>query len=164
MVLTQLSPAQLELVELGASFAQRLGLPRSTGQVYGLLFTSPRPLSLDDIAETLALSKTSASTAARQLAAFSLIRQAWLPGERRDHYEARTDLREVARTNYQSLVKPRWEQLERRLEAVKGQLEADRAAGRIEDEAHATSAARLDGLGEMHRKLKSVLPLLERLL
>lgn len=100
--LEQLSPAQLELVELAARLAQRLGLTRSTGQIYGLLFVSPRPLSLDDIAEHLSLSKTSASTGTRQLAGFNLIRQVWLPGERRDHFEARTDLREVLRTNYQS--------------------------------------------------------------
>lgn len=160
----QLSPAQQELVELAARLAQRLGLTRSTGQIYGLLFVSPRPLSLDDIAERLALSKTSASTGSRQLAALNLIRQVWLPGERRDHFEVRADLREVLRANYNSLIKPRLELVDRALERVRGQLADDAAEGRLDAEARTVTDGRLRRLEEMQKTFKRLLPLAEKLL
>ncbi|MCC7377378.1 MAG: hypothetical protein IT581_22135 [Verrucomicrobiales bacterium] len=160
----QLCPAQLELMELAARLFQRLGLPRSTGQVYGILFSSPKPLSLDDIAESLAISKTSASTATRQLLTLSMIRQAWTPGERKDHFEARTDLREVLRANYTSFVKPRLDQAEKSLEGVSEQLSADLAAGRLSAEAHQSTQARLHRLIELQRTLRKLLPLAEKLL
>src|SRR4030095_15347030 len=120
-----LSPAQLDVIETAARISHRVGLPRSTGQVAGLLFVSPGPLSLDAIAETLALSKTSVSTATRQLVAFHVIRQVWLPGDRKDHFEARLDLREVLRANYQNFVKPRLDQAENHLQSLVSRLQAD---------------------------------------
>ena len=36
--------------------AESLSFNRSVGQIYGLLYLSPDPLSLSDIAETLAMS------------------------------------------------------------------------------------------------------------
>jgi len=160
----QLSPAQTELVELAARLAQRLGLTRSTGQIYGLLFVSPRPLSLDDIAERLALSKTSASTGSRQLASLNLIRQVWLPGERRDHFEVRADLREVLRANYNTMVKPRLDLVDRSLARVREQLGADAEAGRVDAEARTVTEGRLRRLEELHKTLKRLLPLAEKLL
>lgn len=159
-----MSPAQLELMEQAARLFQRLGVPRSTGQIYGLLFSSPQPLSLDDIADALSLSKTSASTGTRQLLNYNLIRQAWLPGERKDYFEARTDLQEVLRANYHTLIKPRLEQAERRLEAIAGQLQADRDAGRLTPEAHEAAQVRLERLLSLQKKLNHLLPLAEKLL
>ncbi|MCC6231547.1 MAG: hypothetical protein IT580_02830 [Verrucomicrobiales bacterium] len=158
-----LGPAQLELLELAARLFQRLGLPRSTGQIYGTLFSSPRPLSLDDIAEVLSISKTSASTGTRQLVTLHMIRQVWQPGERKDFFEARTDLREVLRANYHSFVKPRLDQVEKSLGGVSARLKEDLSEGRVSREAHAVTQARLERLGEMHRTLKRLLPLAEKL-
>lgn len=162
--LAPMSPAQLELMEQAARLFQRLGVPRSTGQIYGLLFSSPHPLSLDDIADALSVSKTSASTGTRQLLNYNLIRQVWLPGERKDHFEARTDLQEVLRANYHTLIKPRLEQAERRLEAIAGQLQADREAGHLSQEAHDAAQARLERLLSLQKNLNHLLPLAEKLL
>ncbi len=162
--IAQFSPAQLELMEAAARVFQRLGIPRSTGQIYGLLFSSAKALSLDDIAEALAISKTSASTGTRQLMNLHMIRQVWLPGERKDHFEARTDLREVLRANYQSFIRPRIDLLDKTLAGVSNQLEADLGEGRLQPDVHATTRARLEQLVEMHQRLKTLLPLAERLL
>jgi DNA-binding transcriptional regulator GbsR (MarR family) len=151
-------------MELAARLFQRLGLPRSTGQVYGVLFSSPKPLSLEDIADILGISKTSASSGTRQLLALSMIRQAWIPGERRDHFEARTDLREVLRTNYHVFVKPRLDEAEKRIGDVRSHLEADRAKGRLSKEAYTTAQARLESLIAMQHTLRKVLPLAEGML
>ena len=52
---------QSECIELFAEVVYALGLPRSIGQIYGLLYASPAPLSFSDIVERLDISKGSAS-------------------------------------------------------------------------------------------------------
>jgi hypothetical protein len=50
-----------ECVDFFAELAQAFGVPRSLGQIYGVLFASPSPLSFTDIVERLGISKGSAS-------------------------------------------------------------------------------------------------------
>jgi len=61
---------------------------RVGGQIYALLFLSEEPLSLDDIAERLAVSKSNVSINIRMLEEFSLVRQVWVKGSRKDYYAA----------------------------------------------------------------------------
>ncbi|MEN3943124.1 helix-turn-helix domain-containing protein [Prosthecobacter sp. SYSU 5D2] len=61
------------------------------GRIYALLYLTPTPLALEEIAARLAVSKASASSLVRQLAAWHAVRQIWIPGDRRDFYEAETD-------------------------------------------------------------------------
>jgi len=50
-----------ECVEFFAEVVQIFGIPKSVGQIYGVLYASPSPLSFSDIVERLAISKGSAS-------------------------------------------------------------------------------------------------------
>mgnify|MGYP003613774956 CR=1 FL=1 len=43
------------LVDVFAELADLFGNPRSHGQIYGLLFSSPHPLSMDDITEKIGI-------------------------------------------------------------------------------------------------------------
>ena len=60
------SKAWQEIVEVGARICQHLGLPKSSGQIYGLLFLSVEPLSLSDMSYMLGVSKGSVSMGTRQ--------------------------------------------------------------------------------------------------
>lgn len=62
------------------------GLPRIGGRMLGLLLLHDEPLSLDDMAERLRVSKTSISTNARLLETLSLAQRVSRPGDRRDFY------------------------------------------------------------------------------
>lgn len=55
---------------------QVFGIPKSVGQIYGLLYASPRPLSFSDIVERLEISKGSASQGMQLLRSISAIRVA----------------------------------------------------------------------------------------
>jgi DNA-binding transcriptional regulator GbsR (MarR family) len=55
------------LVEVFSELADLFGNPRSHGQIYGILFASPEPLTMDDIAARLGISKGSASQGLRAL-------------------------------------------------------------------------------------------------
>lgn len=68
------------------------------GQIYALLFLSDEPLSLDDIAEHLAISKGNVSINIRLLEDYKLVRKVWIKGSRKDYYAAeRTYPRKVIR-------------------------------------------------------------------
>jgi len=57
------------------------------GQIYALLFLSEEPMSLDDISERLAVSKSNVSINIRLLEDMKLVRKVWVKGSRRDYYE-----------------------------------------------------------------------------
>jgi DNA-binding transcriptional regulator GbsR (MarR family) len=65
---------------------------RSVAQVHALLYVSERPLTADDISERLAMARSNVSTSLRELLAWQLVRRAPVLGDRRDHFEAETDL------------------------------------------------------------------------
>lgn len=73
--------------ELGAG----LGLNRSIGQIYGLLYMSDAPLSLDTISTTLKMSKGSVSLNIRELEKWEAVKKIWVNGTRKDFYEADID-------------------------------------------------------------------------
>ncbi len=58
------------------------------GQIYALLFLADEPLSLDDIALRLGVSKSNVSINIRLLESFDLVKQVWMRGSRKDYYTA----------------------------------------------------------------------------
>ena len=58
------------------------------GQIYAMLYLSPEPLSLDEIAERLHISKSNISINIRVLEDMMLVRKVWVKGSRRDYYAA----------------------------------------------------------------------------
>jgi DNA-binding transcriptional regulator GbsR (MarR family) len=65
-----------ECVDFFAELAQALSVPRSLGQIYGVLFASPIPLSFTDIVERLDISKGSASQGLQLLRSLGAVRRA----------------------------------------------------------------------------------------
>ncbi len=76
----------------GKISANMLGMVnRVGGQIYALLFLSHEPLSLDEIASLLKISKSNISINIRLLEDYKLVRKIWVKGSRRDYYEACRD-------------------------------------------------------------------------
>lgn len=71
------------------------GVNRSVSQIHALLYLSERPLTADEIAERLELARSNVSTSIKELLAWNLIRRVPVRGDRRDHFEAETDLWEI---------------------------------------------------------------------
>jgi DNA-binding transcriptional regulator GbsR (MarR family) len=72
------------------------GVNRSVSQIQALLYLSERPLTAEDIASALGLARSNVSNSIRQLLAWNLIRRVPIKGDRREHFEAETDLWEIA--------------------------------------------------------------------
>jgi DNA-binding transcriptional regulator GbsR (MarR family) len=65
-------------------------------EIYGLLFVFPRPLPQDEFFERLNLSKGSASQWLRYLLDLGAVRTVYVAADRRVHYEAVAELRNLA--------------------------------------------------------------------
>jgi len=160
----RLPTATLEMIEACARACQILGIPRSTGQIYGLLYLSTRPVCLFEIAETLKLSKASCSTGTRDLCTWNAIRQVWVQGDRKDYFVVDADLSNVVRTVYQHFVKPRLNSSKSRLSQVTEALEKDLEAGLITPEEHQILSRRVGQLAKFRKKAEMVIPLAEKLI
>jgi len=152
------------MIESGGRLCQLLGLPRSTGQIYGLLYLSLTPLSLDDIVDLLQISKASASNGTRQLASWNAIRQVWVQGDRRDHYEVIADFASLVQGAYREFLKPRLRSSDRRLTGMLSSLDQDLAQGDITEAEYKLITTRLKELGKVQKKIEKWLPLAEKLL
>jgi DNA-binding transcriptional regulator GbsR (MarR family) len=71
------------------------GVNRSVAQIHALLYLSDRPLTAEEIAETLGIARSNVSTSIRELQSWKLVRRVPVLGDRRDHFEAETDLWEM---------------------------------------------------------------------
>jgi len=67
------------------------GITPSAGRLYGLLFFSDKPLTLDEMKEELGMSKTSMSTSVRSLVDLNMVEKVWVKGERKDLYKIKED-------------------------------------------------------------------------
>ncbi|TMJ16411.1 MAG: MarR family transcriptional regulator [Alphaproteobacteria bacterium] len=72
------------------------GVNRSVAQIHALLYLSERPLTAEDIAEALGIARSNVSTSLRELQGWKLVRRVPVLGDRRDFFEAETDLWEMA--------------------------------------------------------------------
>lgn len=159
-----LSASQMEMIDAGGRLCQLIGVPRSVGQIYGLLFMSTNALSLDDIATRLGMSKGSASTGTRQLMAWRAIRHVWVPGERRDHFVVDPDLGNLIRSTYGEFLKPRMNSSSERIERIAAALKEEETGGDLSEADYQTCTKRLETLQRMHKKLKSLIPIAEKFL
>ena len=71
------------------------GVNRSVSQIHALLFLSERPMTAEEIADTLGLARSNVSNSIKELLGWNLIRRVPIRGDRRDHFEAETDIWEV---------------------------------------------------------------------
>jgi hypothetical protein len=80
-------PAGLNrFIERLGLYFEEFGLPRIAGRLLGLLLISDRPLSLEEIAAMLQVSRASVSTNARMLTRTRQIERAGFPGDRKAYY------------------------------------------------------------------------------
>ena len=87
--------ARDNIIESAGRTTQGFGLGRIIGQLYALLFFSPKPMSLDDMGGELKVSKGSVSTNIRELEKWGAVRQVWIKGERKDYYESEVEFSRI---------------------------------------------------------------------
>lgn len=114
-----LSPGEGEMISIFVQMTQVLGLPRSLGEIYGLLFASPKPLAFQEIAERLNLSKGSVSQGLRFLRTIGAIKPVVITGDRREYFEPEIELRALVGGFLRERLNPQLELWGARAKALK---------------------------------------------
>ena len=91
----ELAPAVQRFVLHWGDMGSEWGVNRSVAQIHALLYLSERPLTAEDIADTLGMARSNVSNSLKELIGWKLARRVPVLGDRRDHFEAETDLLEM---------------------------------------------------------------------
>ena len=75
----------------------RWGINRTVAQVHALLYLSPDPIHAEAICETLEVARSNVSTSLKELQGWGLVRLVHVRDDKRDHFEALTDVWEMFR-------------------------------------------------------------------
>jgi DNA-binding transcriptional regulator GbsR (MarR family) len=118
----RLEPVEVEVIHLFVQFSRALGQPRSVAEIYGLFFISHKPLPMDDLIERLNLSKGSGSQGLKYLQDLGAVRTVYVAGERRTHYEAVAELRNLAGRFLRQQILTHFEGSKTRLERIADQV------------------------------------------
>ncbi len=154
-----LNTLQKQVVEFFVDGVRVLGLPRSLGEIYGLLFISPTPLSLDDLVRQLGISKGSASQGLRTLRALGAVREA--PGniDRRTYYEPAVELKRLVGGFIREQVRPHLDSGKSKLQQL-----ADTASLSTDPAEREFFTDRIERLETWMKRGGQVLPVLQRIL
>ena len=161
---SKISSSHLEFINTVTRLCQKVGLPRTFGEIYGLIYLSENPLSLDDISSMLSISKGSASIGTRKLLSLHAIRQVWAQGSRKDFFEARADLKEVIHECMERFLKPNIEKSRKKLEKINQMLDDDLRNGEISPPHHKLAKQRMKEIEKIEKKFRRALPFAERLI
>lgn len=154
-----LTAIERQVVDVFIDGVKVLGLPKSLGEIYGLLFVTPAPLALDDVVEKLGLSKGSASQGLRMLRELGAVKEAEGLGGRRTLYQPDVDLKRLVGGFIREQVRPH-------LESGKGKAgELLKMANREDDkERKKFYRLRIQKLDAWMSRGRLVLPLLQKML
>ena len=105
---TKENQLELESIDFFVRMMGILGMPRSVGEIYGLLYFSEDPLSMDQIVQKLGMSLGSASQGLKTLRSLKAVRTSYVAGERKDHYQAETEFRRLFSNFLKEEILPTW--------------------------------------------------------
>jgi len=88
-------PIREQFIHQIGEFGSSMGLSRSVGQLYALLYMTPEPMCLDEMAEACEMSKGNASINVRELERWGAVRRVYVRGDRKDYYEPNRDIPEI---------------------------------------------------------------------
>ena len=153
-----LTKLELEVITMFVQLARALGQPRSYAEIYGLIFISEQPLTLEDVIARLGISRGSASMGLKFLRNLGAVKLVYIPGDRSIHYEAVAQLRLLVTRFLQKQILPQFDSSRERLDAIAGMVKELPPAER----AHVS--ARISTLRTWARRTERLMPVLMKIL
>ncbi len=147
-----LSELEIEAIELFINFLKLVGLPKSVGEIYGLLFVSPRPLTMDEIVTRLGLSLGAASQGLKVLRGVGAAKAVYSPGTRKDHFAADLEISKFATVFIKEELRPRFDRALQRIEHLES------LTSRMSAEDRQVTEQRLNRLKHWLEKGERILP------
>ena len=93
--------AELKAADAMGRLMEFWGFRRHMGRIWTILYLSPEPMTTVALSETLQLSSSAVSLSLGELLRWGAVRKTWLPGERRDFYDAETSVWKLLRRVYE---------------------------------------------------------------
>ena len=150
---------ELEAIDYFVRLMSLLGMPRSVGEIYGLLYFSTEPMPMDMIAARLGISIGSASQGLRTLRSLKAVKVTYVLGDRRDHYLAESEFRHLLSTFIKEEIMPHLESGKARIDRMEEILGRDG-----EDYDEAFCRLRIEKLKRLQKASFRLLPTLAGLL
>jgi DNA-binding transcriptional regulator GbsR (MarR family) len=142
----KLHPAVQEFVLRWGDLGGQWGVNRSVAQIQALLLLSETALNAEEIAERLGMARSNVSNSVKELLTWKLIRRVPILGDRRDYYEAETDMWQMANKVAQG-------RKEREIDPMLAAIDAAMAQAGKDQPLHPTVARRLE---DMHGFIHTV--------
>ena len=147
-----LSELEVESIEMFIGFFKLIGLQKSVGEIYGLLFVSARALPMEEIIDRLGISLGAASQGLKVLRSVGAVKTVYTPGDRRDHYAADLELSKFATAFIKEELQPRLDRALERIETM------ENLASELEPSQQARAAERLERLKHWLERGEKMLP------
>ena len=144
---------EIAVIDLFLNAANSFGLPKSYGQIYGLLFCRDQPLAMDEVMELLQISKGSASQGLRALRQLGAISSVFEPGDRKERFFAEIRLRKLVGGFLREQADPHLEKGVGRLKQIEALLENLDNKDSLQ-----RGARRHEILSGWHRQMSRLLP------
>ncbi len=141
------------MIDIFVRAASLVGLPRSIGEIYGLLYCSNKPLTFDELVGRLRISKGSVSQGLKVLRQLGAVKLHYVPGSRRDHYEPELSMRRLVRGFVKDQFEPHMLSGDQRLQNIEALIQ-DEADEVLRE--HAQS--RLGTLRSWQQRTRKLLP------
>ena len=123
------------------------GFRRHMGRLWTVLYLSPFPMTVNELAVALRLSPSAVSLSLGELVGWGAVRKTWRPGERKDYFEAENSIWKLLRRVYER----------RELNLIRETIEVFvEAEGQLKD-------ARTELVGEDRRRVEHMRRRLSRL-
>lgn len=113
---------ELESIDFFVRLMSLLGLPRSVGEIYGLLYFNPEALTMDQVASRLEISIGSASQGLKTLRSLKAVKTSYVQGDRRDHYLAESEFRRLFSTFLNDEILPHLESAKDRIKRMEQEM------------------------------------------
>ena len=141
------------VIDLFLNASNSFGLPKSYGQIYGLLFCRDMPLAMDEIIELLQISKGSASQGLRALRQLGAVSTVFASGDRKERFVAEIRLRKLVSGFLREQADPHLEKGVARLKQIEELLENTSS-----ENSQIRGVRRHEILSGWHRQMSRLLP------
>lgn len=135
----QLDLAKERVIDTIAHNMNLYGITDSVGRLFGLLFFSNNPMTLDEMKDELGMSKTSMSTSVRSLMDLKMVDKVWKKGVRKDLYQAEEDwyqtFIDLFSIRWRAAISMNVSSIEKSLKELKSLVEQDEVENEIRIEA-----------------------------
>lgn len=136
-----------------------LGLPKSLGEIYGVLFASPQPMTMQDLIDRQGISKGSASQGLKMLRTLGAVREVEFGNDRKTYFEADVELKKLVGGFIREEIRPHLKSGQEKLAKLEREL------GKLEDPGlRHFYGERVKRLERWSGKANLVLPLLQKFL